>query len=337
MEPAQQERRSPAYLLPSSNNVRLPIRHGYSLPVNGIRHWLQHTGITVFFWAAVAILVILVICSYTQTSTVPTPGEQQTTPLPWLADLCMAYIGAYFFHYLVVVLPGRSKLESRLKTLQIPLTTIAFNGFDMIRELELIAKCPARGVSEEHLDKVLGQLEYSTAIRSHLSKRMEDSREAYRTIVPYAADLPLDLQEALQNESQSLAHDAFSLEPSERIKWPYLRILREKQGLSLPLTPLVPYVLRYYQDTEAVRLLLEKYLPSTREYLPEERTLERGKKPKVRAGRRVNMFDLHLEPEYPYWDYPEPETEEARRLGDARRARDAQAHVELEAAIKDSE
>lgn len=272
--------------------------------MRGLKHWLQHTGITVIFWVAVAILFVLVVCSYTITTTVPAPGEQQTTPLPWLADLCMAYIGAYFFHYLVVVLPGRSKLESRLQTLQTPLTTIAFNGLDMVRELERIAKCPHRRVTEEHLRTVLNRLQFNKYIRTHLSKRMDRTKAAYLAIVPYAADLPLDLQERIQDESQHLAHIAFSLEPEKRVKYVHLSKLREYTLTDLPLEAWLPYILRYYETTEAVRISLEKHMPSTRANLAIERTREPGKKPTMRPGRSSNDFGLYGEPEYPYWTYP---------------------------------
>lgn len=284
--------------------------------MRGFKHWLQHQGITVIFWLAVAILSVLVVCSYIIPATVPDPGEQQTTPLPWAADLCMAYIGAYFFHYLVVELPAKRKRESRLKTLQTPLTAIAFNGLDMVRELERIAKCPHRRVTEKHLRKVLQRLKSNLYIRTHLTQRMERARAAYLAIVPYAADLPLDLQERLQEENQHLAHMAFNLPPEKRERWVSLVKLREFTLMDFPLDSWLPYILSYYETTEAVRRSLEKHMPSTRAYLPGERTREPGKSPTLRSGRSSSYFGLHEQPEYPYWTYPTPYVKEPKKAKD---------------------
>lgn len=277
--------------------------------MRGFKYWLQHKGITVIFRLAVAVLIVLVVCSYIIPTTVPTPGEQQTTPLPWAADLCMAYIGAYFFHYLVVVLPGRSKLESRLKTLEVPLTTIAFNGLDLVREMERIAKCPHRRITPKHLVLVLNEFDYSNPhIKSQFAWRMKRCREAYQEIAPYTADLPLDLHELLQAERKHSVHELFP-DSEDKFKNSLLSDLRTIDKAWGPKKEddfMVRFILSYYKTTEAVRESLAKHIPSVGTTLAREKIRERGAWPWERPGRTSHYFGLFLNPKYPYWDYPRP-------------------------------
>ncbi|WP_426303150.1 hypothetical protein [Arthrobacter sp. R-11] len=205
-------------------------------------------------------------------------------------------------------LPAKRKRESRLKTLQTPLTTIAFNGLDMVRELELIAKCPPRRITEEHLKVVLGQLDYNVDIRLHLTRRMKAARAAYDAITPYAADLPLDLQERLQNENQHLAHGTFNQREEGHPTWTSLDKMRNfrRGALIMDNNILIKVIMDYYQTTEAVRIKVEEYIPSSRVYREDERTTERGRAPRLRPGRRASTFGLVHDRYYPYRTYPEP-------------------------------
>lgn len=283
---------------------------------NATERWLERIGIHLLAIAAFGLLIYTTIESHSP-QPVPQPGSMHADPEPWLYDLSLGLLAAYAFNFLVVELPAKRKRESRLRTLQTPLTTIAFNGLDMIRELERIAKCPPRRITEKHLKLVLAQLDYNLDIRLHLMRRMRETRAAYDAIVPYAADLPLDLQERLQDENQHLAHRTFNQRDEGHPTWISLDKMRNfrRGALSLDHNVLIKVIMSYYQTTEAVRMKVEEYVPSTRAYREGERTTERGKSPALRPGRRSTTFGLENDRYYPYRTYPEPRVAESEPIG----------------------
>lgn len=258
-------------------------------------HWLERRGI---HYIAGFFLVVLVSTSAISCSPqeVPQPGTQHVDPEPLLYDLSLGILAAYMFNHLVVVLPAKRREGSRLRSLYKPLMTITNNGVDLIRELERIGRCPHNRITEEHLTKVLAAVPNNLAVRHHILKRFIEAEQAYQDIVPYAADLPLDLQEILQRENQSLMHVAFisqlGIQPSSP---PSLYSLRKKSNLSL--FPYVGMLLEYYRTTEAIRYTLHKHMPILR--------FQSAKA--MNSIRRSQTFDLDRRREYPYMSYPEPE------------------------------
>lgn len=215
-------------------------------------------------------------------------------------------------NYLVVVLPAKRRQVSRFITLRTPLRIIANNGMDIIRDLERIAKCPARRITEEHLKKVLTAINDNPHIKAHIAERLSQAESAYADIVPYAADLPLDLQECLQHENQDFLHMAFS----EYKKPGYsssvsVNDLRQTSGqpthaftsrneFTLKRQHLAGWAasfLSYYKATENVRELVDKYTLPTRR--------ERMSKDRPRTSPIVYWFGIEAnDPDYPYREYP---------------------------------
>lgn len=283
------------------------------------KHWLEHKGIHCLFAISLLILGVLVFRSYSPTR-VPVPGEEQVVPLPWVADLCMAYIGAYFFHYLVVALPGKRKQASRLLTLEMPLKAIANNGRDMIRHLERIASCPPRRITVEHLTKVLTAVNNNEHIKAHIAYWLAHSQAAYKELVPYAADLPLDLQECLQKESQNFLYMSFprgdAEMPNNSVSIQDLRAVVPQNLLTggklvykrETLAGYARIFMDYYKATEAVRLALAKYEPPRNKQLEDD-----GTKP----GQLFFLYGIERER---YWTYPDEATSELlpnqQRMGD---------------------
>lgn len=73
---------------------------------------------------------------------------------------------------------------------------------------------------------------------------------------------------------------------------------------------LINVIMSYYRTTEAVRMKVEEYIPSTRAFRDGERTTERGKSPTLRPGRRSTTFGLKNDRCYPYRTHPEPRVPE---------------------------
>jgi len=257
------------------------------------------------------VVIVTTVLSYVPKE-VQQPGSQQATELPLAYDLSLAIIGAYIFHYLVVVLPAKTRQESRFLTLRTPLRIIANSGMDMIRDLERIAKCPARRITEEHLAKVLTATNDNPHIKAHIAERLSHAKSAYADIVPYAADLPLDLQECLQHENQNFLHMAFKDNKQAGYSSSVtVNDLRQKSETPThAFTSRTEHTLKrqhlagwtkafmsYYATTEAVGELLDKYtLPTHRERMGKDR-------PRISPIRYWFGIEAN-EPDYPYWKYP---------------------------------
>jgi len=229
-----------------------------------------------------------------------------------LYDLSLGLLAAYGFNFLVVVLPAQRKQKSRFVTLRTQLSTIANNGMDIIRDLEKIAECPPRRITEEHLIKVLMATNDNPAVKAHIAERLSHAKSAYAEIVPYAADLPLDLQEGLQHESQEFLHKQFPGEPmgARPARSPISELRQISKGPVYSVQSDGSYVLKrqhlagyassflsYYLATEDVRNLVEKYTFSTRR--------QRMSQIRPTASPLMYLFGIELnDPNFPYWEYP---------------------------------
>jgi hypothetical protein len=157
--------------------------------VERIKHLLTHWGIHVAF----GISLIVVGWTYRlslEAKPVAEPGTMQPTELPLAYDLALAIIGAYLFNLLVVVLPAQKKAQSRFLALSHPLRVIANNGMDLIRDLEYLAECPPRRISEEHLRKVLKAVNDNPAIKAHIAERLGQAEAHTLTSFPTPRTCP---------------------------------------------------------------------------------------------------------------------------------------------------
>lgn len=272
-------------------------------------HWLEDKGIHYIagFFLVVLVITTAVSCNPQE---VPQPGTQHVDPEPLLYDLSLGILAAYVFNHLVVVLPAKRKQASRLLTLSTPLRVVANNGQDLIRDLERIAKCPAMPITEEHLKKVLTALNDNAHVKAHIAERLSQAEAAYADIVPYAVDLPLDLQEALQRENQNFLHEVFQEHKRARyIHTVDVDLLRE-QGEQVARANTEPTTYRrqhfagweqlffwYYKHSEAVRELVDKYSLTTRK--------ARLENARPKAGPFRYRFGIEEnDPAYPYKEYP---------------------------------
>lgn len=274
-----------------------------------IERWLERVGIHVIALASLATFICTTVASYTPED-VPPPGVQQVNPEPWLYDLSLGLLAAYVFNYVVVELPAKRRQASRLLALSTPLRVTACNGQDLIRDLERIAKCPANPITREHLAKVLAALNDNPHVNAHIAERLSQAEAAYADIIPYAADLPLDLQEALQHENQNFLHEYFHDHKRSRyITTVNVDLLRE-QGEPILRSDSEQGGFRrkhfggweetfmaYYKQTEAVRELVDRYMMPTRKARLEN------------ARPKVGPFTYHFGIEtndsgYPYKEYP---------------------------------
>lgn len=243
---------------------------------------------------------------------VPEPGTMHPTELPLLYDLCLAIIGAYVFNLLVVSLPAKRREASRLLFLKNHLSAIAHNGHDMVRELEELAKCPVYRPSVDHLEKVCMATNNNKHIRSLIASRLANAKRAYMEIIPFAADLPLPLQEKLQAESQNWLYTQFDdndiIPRSEVFHGSSVEDLRSVERViflvpgkgteyrRVTLAKQANTIVDYYKATEAIKALMDKYLPKNHERLDDEA---------VKPGRIINLFLLNVsDPTYPYVVYP---------------------------------
>lgn len=245
-----------------------------------IRHWLEDTGFTfghehlalnILAGLAIVGMVVTVFISNIP-QPVPAAGEQQPDPLPWVFDLCIAYLSAFLFHLLVVAQPARRKEKSRILTLAMPLEAIAYSGMDMVRDLERIASCPPLRVTEEHLIKVLRAINHNGDITAHIAFRLSVAASAYKEIVPYAADLPLDLQAALQRKNRASLTLWF---PPDKVRVDVNTSLQDLRRVvpqdlwnggklvyqRVTLAGHARVFMEYYKASEAVRVALAKYQP----------------------------------------------------------------------------
>ncbi|TQJ35771.1 hypothetical protein [Arthrobacter sp. SLBN-122] len=276
-----------------------------------IKHLLTHWGIHVAFGISLIVVGWVYWLSLVP-KPVPEPGTMEVTELTLWYDLCLAIIGAYFFNLLVVVLPAKRKEASRILFLKNHLSAIAHNGLDLIRELEQIAHCPAYRPTVEHLEKVCMALNNNAYVRNLIATRLANAKTAYRELIPFAADLPLPLQEKLQAESQNWIYTQFD-------DTDIMPITKDFRGGSIQdlrsierITFLVPgkgpeyrrdtlaiqasTIMDYYKATEAIKVLLDKYLPKNHERLDDEA---------VKPGRIMHLFLLNVnDPTWPYVTYP---------------------------------
>ncbi|SLK12148.1 hypothetical protein [Arthrobacter sp. P2b] len=278
---------------------------------NRVERWLERIGIHLIALASLATFIYTTVVSHFPQE-VPQPGTQQADPEPWLYDLSLGLLAAYAFNYLVVELPAKKKQESRFITLRTPLRIIANNGMDIIRDLERLAKCPPHRITEEHLKKVLMASNDNPHIKAHIAERLSQAESAYADIIPYAADLPLDLQECLQHENQDFLHMAFA--PYKKTGYSSsvsVDELRQTSGQpTRAYTGGTEYTLKrqhlagwtgafltYYKATESVRELVDKYtMPTHRERMSKDRP---------RASPIMYWFGMEEnDPEYPYKEYP---------------------------------
>ncbi len=276
-----------------------------------IKHLLTHWGIHVAF----GISFVVVCWTYGLSlvpKTVPEPGTMEATELALWYDLCLAIIGAYFFNLLVVVLPAKRKEASRILFLKNHLSAIAHNGLDLIRELEQIAHCPAYRPTVEHLEKVCMALNNNAYVRNFIATRLANAKTAYGELIPFAADLPLPLQEKIQAESQNWIYTQFDdtdiIPITKDFRGGSVHDLRsiERIAFLVPgkgqeyrrdtLANQASTIMVYYKATEGIKVLLDKYLPKNHERLDDE-----GVKP----GRIMHMFLLNVQdPTWPYVTYP---------------------------------
>lgn len=273
-----------------------------------IWHRVGRSGINILALVAAVGMVVLVIQSHQPPDPLPV-GEERANPLPWLPDLLMAYLGAWIFNLLVVELPAKRKTASRFLTLKMPLEAVAHNGMDMIRDLERIAGCPPRRITVEHLTKVLTAVNDNEHIRSTIAYRLKHSADAYKEISPYAADLPLELQESLQREAQNSLRLWFSEDHGIRPQDSSLTDLRAivPQDLfsggkfvykRVTLAGYARPFMDYYRATEAVRVELAKHQAKTRTPLEDD-----GTKPGRILFFRGNPLERN-------WTYPPEATSE---------------------------
>lgn len=231
-------------------------------------YWCEQKGIHVLAAISALVLGVMVFLSYLPTKA-PSPGDEVSNPLPWVADLCLAYLGAYVFHALVVALPAKRKMQSRFITLMVPLATIGLAGRNLIRDLEYIAHCPPRRIDHEHVTKVLTALNDNPAVKELVAEHLSRARDAYSIILPYAADLPLELQELLQIESQDPIHKKFMkfTRQHEGVYVEYApKFYRSEndefdQGKRKTLAPYSRLFLSYYELTEEAYELIKPNLP----------------------------------------------------------------------------
>lgn len=279
---------------------------------NPVERWLERIGIHIIALASLITLIYATAQSYIPKD-VPVPGTQEADPEPWMYDLSLGLLAAYAFNYLVVVLPAKKKQASRLLALSTPLRIIACNGHDLVRDLERIAQCPAMPIAEQHLAKVFTALNDNPHVKAHIAERMHQAADAYADIVPYAADLPLDLQELLQRENQNFLHESFREHKRHRyIHTVDVDLLREQGNPVARATKPVTHrrahfagweqsFIWYYEQTEAVRKAVDKYtLPTRKSRLANDR-------PKV-GPFRYRFGIEENDPAYPYKDYPETAT-----------------------------
>ncbi|KQQ96421.1 hypothetical protein ASF72_01830 [Arthrobacter sp. Leaf141] len=278
---------------------------------------MERIGIHLIAALSLATLIFTTAASYSPHE-VPQPGARQADPEPWLYDLSLGLLAAYAFNFLVVVLPAKRKQESRFITLRTPLRIITNNGMDVIRDLERIARCPARRITEEHLKKVLTAINDNPHVKAHIAERLSQAESAYADIIPYAADLPLDLQECLQHENQNFLHMAFSEHKeagySSRVSVDELRQISERSTHAF--TSLNEFALKrqhlggwtasflsYYKATESVRELVDKYTLRTRQ--------KQMGKDRPRVSPIVYLFGIEAnDPEFPYMNYPPTATDD---------------------------
>jgi hypothetical protein len=278
--------------------------------VERIKHLLTHWGIHVAF----GISLIVVGWTYwlsLEAKPVAEPGTMQPTELPLAYDLALAIIGAYLFNLLVVVLPAQKKAQSRFLALSHPLRVIANNGMDLIRDLEYLAECPPRRISEEHLRKVLKAVNDNPAIKAHIAERLGQAEAAYADIIPYAQDLPMDLQVCLQRENQNPMHEVFqqyrqpnyhettTLNDLRRIGTRVLTVREagEPRYRRSHLEGWVTTFIDYYLATEAVRDMVNKYTVRTRQ--------QRLTNTTPKHGPYVYTFSTRFMEQGPeYVDYP---------------------------------
>lgn len=276
-----------------------------------IRHWLEEAGFTfgrehlaLNILAGIAIIGVAVTVFISNIpQPVPAAGEQEPDPLPWLFDLCIAYLSAFLFHLLVVAQPARRKEKSRFLTLAMPLEAIAYSGMDMVRDLERVASCPPRRVTEEHLTKVLRAINHNDDITAHIAFRLSLAASAYKEIVPYAADLPLDLQTALQRENRTSLTLWFPLDKASADVHTSLQDLRTVVPQDLwtggkwvhkrvTLAGYARVFMEYYKASEAVRTAMAKYQPQVPKPLEHDGTT---------PGRFAFFYGNE---QASYWTYP---------------------------------
>lgn len=159
---------------------------------------------------ALAAFIILTFTTIVNWISETTAGERaQPSSTPLIYDLCLAYLAAYAFHFLVVVIPERKKVDSTFIVLEFYLVLIARNARLLITELEFITRSPHKGMSYNHISKVLMAANDNEAVRYHIGLTLNRSRLAFRHIEPFLPNLPLSLQIALQNEQNRPIYHQF--------------------------------------------------------------------------------------------------------------------------------
>lgn len=276
-----------------------------------ILHLFKHWGIHVLAGISLAVVIVTYRLSL-DPEPAPESGTMQVTELPLWYDLSLAIIGAYVFNLLVVTLPAKRKEASRILFLKNHLSAIAHNGMDLIRELEEIAHCPAYRPSVEHLEKVCMAVNNNKYVRNLIATRLAHAKTAYRELIPFAADLPLPLQEKLQAESQNWIYSQFDdtdiIPITKDFRGGSIQDLRSIERIIFlvpgkgpeyrreTLANQASTILDYYKATEAIKALLDKYLPKDHERLDDEA---------VKPGRIMHMFLLNVnDPTWPYVTYP---------------------------------
>lgn len=159
-------------------------------------------------------------------------GLRPIGTLPLVYDLSLAFLTAFFFQVLVVWLPERRRHNESVRLVGGNLLMMANNGRDLIRDLEFIARCPEREVTEEHLRLVLTACNNNEAMKRFLRARLSVGRSRYKRVEPFLFALPHEvavavqrIDEAFLNQSEEVPYEELHTRAAgdlERIREPVL-------------------------------------------------------------------------------------------------------------------
>ncbi|GAA3602110.1 hypothetical protein [Agrococcus terreus] len=126
------------------------------------------------------------------------PGEY-----PVLYDLAIAFLMGVFFQYLVVYLPQQRRTRQTIEAHRGRLRMVANTGPDLLRELEFVAQCPPRELTDEHLRRVLTATNENRQVQALVRDRLNIAHQQYRSLLPFLFSLPHDVVVALERVEQS--------------------------------------------------------------------------------------------------------------------------------------